>query len=461
MSGVSVAMRRRDDVDIERDRELVERAQSGNSDAFGDLYLRYFDRLVRFCHRRLGNVAEAEDAAQEAFAKAWKALDRFDGERRFYPWLSVIAANVCTDIVRRRARSTPVDEPELDRASAPVDGGVEAIVERADVTMIDAALLRISPRHREVLRLREAYEWSYQKIAEYQGVEVSTIETLLFRARRALRREFMALAEAQGAAAAVFLVVARKVFGRVARVAHLGKSAHMAKVVKLTAPAGSAEAGAAAGGASAPVVAAAAAGGGAAAGAGGAALVAGIVATLAAAGALSALAVSSSHAPKHASAGAARPAASASSPRTAGAAGGAAAGGGRSAGSSSTGSTSSTGKAGHAGTGGSASGGHSLPGGGTAGVSSRLPTVKVASPSSSGVSGLLGGAVSGAASAAGTAVQGATGAVSGTVKTVTKVVDTTLQGLLGGPPVPTTTTPKPTTTTTTTTLPVPTLPTLP
>lgn len=459
MSGVVVAARRRDDVDIERDRELVERAQSGNSDAFGDLYLRYFDRLVRFCHRRLGNMAEAEDAAQEAFAKAWKALDRFDGERRFYPWLSVIAANVCTDIVRRRARSTPVEEPELDRASAPVDGGVEAIVERADVTMIDAALDRISPRHREVLRLREAYEWSYQKIADYQGVEVSTIETLLFRARRALRREFMALAEAQGAAAAVFFVFARKVFGRVARVTHLGRTAHLAKVVKLTAPAGSAEAGAAGG----ATVAAAAAGAGAgtAAGAGGAALVAGIVATLAAAGALSALAVSSSPAPRHTAAAGARHAATAPSARSGGAAGGSAIGG-RSGGAGSTASASSAGQAGRARTAGAAGGGSAstsgaLPAGGTAGATSGLPAVKVGAPSSAPVAGSLGGAVSGVAGTATSALQGVTGAVAGTVKTVTGVVSTTLHGLLGGGSAP----PPSSTTTTTTTLPLPTLPSLP
>jgi RNA polymerase sigma factor (sigma-70 family) len=279
VSGVSVAPHRRDDVDIERDRELVERAQAGDSDAFGDLYLRYFDRLCRFCVRRLGDMSEAEDAAQEAFAKAWRALPRFDGERRFYPWLSVIAANVCTDVVRRRARSTPVDEPDLDRVTIPVDGGVEAIVDRSDTEMIGAALGRISPRHREVLRLRESCEWSYQRIADYQGVEVSTIETLLFRARRALRREFMALAEAQGALAAAVLVFFRRL-ARATR-AHLPFKGGAAS---------KAASGALGKAAAVPAVASAAGGAGAGAVAGGA-IAAGIVATLVGAGAFTAVAV--------------------------------------------------------------------------------------------------------------------------------------------------------------------------
>ena len=95
-----------DDVDLDRDRVLVERCQAGDSGAFGNLYARYYERLLRFCLRRLNDRHEAEDAAQEAFARAWKALPNFAGERRFYPWLTVIAGNICTDMLRRRSRST-------------------------------------------------------------------------------------------------------------------------------------------------------------------------------------------------------------------------------------------------------------------------------------------------------------------------------------------------------------------
>ena len=68
-----------DAVDLDRDRILVERCQAGDAGAFGSLYARYYERLLRFCLRRLHDRHEAEDAAQEAFARAWKALPNFAG----------------------------------------------------------------------------------------------------------------------------------------------------------------------------------------------------------------------------------------------------------------------------------------------------------------------------------------------------------------------------------------------
>ena len=62
-----------DDVDLERDRALVERCQAGDTTAFGNLYVRYYERLLCFCLRRLNDRHDAEDAAQEAFARAWKS----------------------------------------------------------------------------------------------------------------------------------------------------------------------------------------------------------------------------------------------------------------------------------------------------------------------------------------------------------------------------------------------------
>ncbi|HET9090774.1 MAG TPA: RNA polymerase sigma factor [Acidimicrobiales bacterium] len=204
--------RRHDDVDLERDRALVERAQAGDERAFEDLYIRYRDRLYRFCLRRTGSASEAEDLVQEAFARAWKALPRFQGERRFYPWLSVIANHLCADLARRGGRCTPVEESTLEVMAPSVASEQEAYVDSAgDGQLLAAAMGRLSPRHREVLELREGRNWSYQQIAAHSGVEVSTIETLLFRARRSLRREFLTLTETglAGVLAFPFLLVRR------------------------------------------------------------------------------------------------------------------------------------------------------------------------------------------------------------------------------------------------------------
>ena len=192
-----------DDVDLDRDRALVERCQAGDSAAFGNLYARYYERLLRFCQRRLNDRHEAEDAAQEAFARAWKALPNFAGERRFYPWLTVIAGNICTDMLRRRSRSTPTDDVELG-SHQPVGGGgsetsEELVLAAVDGELVNRALDRLSVRHQHVLAMREGSGWSYQQIADHEGVEIGTIETLLWRARQALKREFNVLSDSKGA----------------------------------------------------------------------------------------------------------------------------------------------------------------------------------------------------------------------------------------------------------------------
>lgn len=181
-----------DDVDIARDRALVTRAQHGDRSAFDDLYARYYRRLWRFCYKRLNDEHEAEDVVQEAFVRAWRALPGFAGARRFYPWLSVIAAHLCSNVTRRRNRMDPVGEfPERELVSWE-DWGEDWVMASHDSETAARAYARLSARHRSVLDLRLGRGWSYQRIAEHQGVRVSTIESLLWRAREALKREFAA-----------------------------------------------------------------------------------------------------------------------------------------------------------------------------------------------------------------------------------------------------------------------------
>jgi len=213
-----------DDVDLDRDRALVERCQAGDSAAFGNLYARYYERLLRFCLRRLNDRHEAEDAAQEAFARAWKALPRFAGERRFYPWLTVIAGNICTDMLRRRSRSTPTDDLELSTQRpvgvSYVETSDEVILAAVDGELVNRALDRLSVRHRHVLAMREGSGWTYQQIADHEGVEIGTIETLLWRARQALKREFTVLSESKGALAGFLIGTGALIRRGALRVAH-------------------------------------------------------------------------------------------------------------------------------------------------------------------------------------------------------------------------------------------------
>lgn len=200
------------DVDIDRDRGLVLLAQSGDRTAFDELYALYHRRLWRFCFKRLQDEHEAEDVTQEAFLRAWKALPGFAGDRRFYPWLSVIAAHLCTNVVRKRNRADPAGDLHDREALSWEYCGEDHVIAAHDSALASRALARLSPRHRLVLDLREGRGWSYRRIAEHEGIGIPAVESLLWRAREALKREFSAQAgegRLAGFAGAALLTIRR------------------------------------------------------------------------------------------------------------------------------------------------------------------------------------------------------------------------------------------------------------
>ena len=211
---------RADEIDLSRDRDLVRRYQAGDAAAFDDLYRQYYPRLRSFCQRRVGDAHTAEEIAQESFIRAMRALPQFAGEQRFYPWMTVIAKRLCIDHHRRHARVEPnavIDlgfvNPDLDHLDTAVDHG-----------FVKEAVAQLAPRHREVLDLREGQGLSYQDIADQMDVPVTTVEALLHRARKALRREYLAVSgERRGLwGLPVFGWFARKGFALRTRIDQLG-----------------------------------------------------------------------------------------------------------------------------------------------------------------------------------------------------------------------------------------------
>jgi RNA polymerase sigma-70 factor (ECF subfamily) len=188
-----------DHVDLGRDAALVERTQAGEHEAFEDLYRRYFPRLRRYCMRYLSDPADAEEVAQEALARAYRSIASLGGDKRFYPWLTVIAKRLCIDYYRRTSRLELTADIESGSLAAAAD---ERIVDITDHQLVRNALQTLSPRHREVLERREVDGWSYQRIADDYGVSLGTVEQLLHRARKSLRKSFLELdRETVGAAA--------------------------------------------------------------------------------------------------------------------------------------------------------------------------------------------------------------------------------------------------------------------
>ena len=153
-------------VDLDRDRELVLRFQRGDGAAFDELYRRYFPRLRLYCQRRVHDQHASEELAQEAFLRALRAMPRFAGERRFYPWMTVIAQRLCIDHHRRTARVEAA--PDIDPGIFEEDH--DAVFRAVDRGHLVDAMQRLAPRHREVLSLREEQGWSYQQIAVHLDV---------------------------------------------------------------------------------------------------------------------------------------------------------------------------------------------------------------------------------------------------------------------------------------------------
>lgn len=176
------------ELELDRDRDLVELHQAGDRYAFTELYALHYGRLVSFCWRLTRDSHAAEEVAQEAFARAFASVHRLEGERRFYPWLTVIARRLVIDRVRDRGRF----EFHADLEAGFSRPAEDVAVQRIDGNHVVMAFGRLSERHQDVLRLRDWEGLSYDAIADRLGVPTTTIAPLLHRARQSLRREYLA-----------------------------------------------------------------------------------------------------------------------------------------------------------------------------------------------------------------------------------------------------------------------------
>jgi RNA polymerase sigma factor (sigma-70 family) len=170
------------------DAELARRAREGDDDAYEDLVKRYGPIAFRVAWIVTRDRDEAEDAAQEAFVKAYYALDRFRPDRPFRPWLLRIVANEA----RNRARSGRRRERLTLRAAAVSDGDAAPSPETAALAQEDrealvSALNRLEPRDREVIGYRFLLGMSEAETAEVLDVRLGTVKSRLSRAMAKLR----------------------------------------------------------------------------------------------------------------------------------------------------------------------------------------------------------------------------------------------------------------------------------
>jgi RNA polymerase sigma-70 factor, ECF subfamily len=163
----------------------LDRARAGDEAGYAWLLSRYRSRVVRLAAHVLRRPAEAEDAAQEAFIRAFRNLRAFRGEGRFYTWLYHIVVRVCLDR-RRLARweaEVQIDELSLNvqRDETP---GADIIHHRL---LVERLLDQLSPPMRAAMVLREIEGLEYTEIAEILGIPVGTVRSRLNAARAKFR----------------------------------------------------------------------------------------------------------------------------------------------------------------------------------------------------------------------------------------------------------------------------------
>ncbi|CAN5775778.1 sigma-70 family RNA polymerase sigma factor [soil metagenome] len=174
-----------------RDRHLVERARVGDVDAFNELVGLYQDYLFALVVRVVGDRESAADAVQEAFFSAYRNLSRFRGDS-FRSWLTRIALNAGTDILRQRKRRPADPYPEWEddawQPPAPESELPERVaLQRNRSRLIAQALQQITEDQRTAIVLYDVEGYDYQEIADMTGVSLGTVKSRIHRGRLALR----------------------------------------------------------------------------------------------------------------------------------------------------------------------------------------------------------------------------------------------------------------------------------
>ena len=178
----------------EQEAAIVRKVLGGDANAFETLVLEYEKNVYNIALRMTGNSEDAADMTQEAFIKAYNSLQSFRGDSKFSVWLYRIVSNVCLDFLRSKNRRPTVS------LSVEDDDGEDAQLDVADESqspelLLDRKLTRDSvrrgldslpPDYRQILLLREIQGLSYDEIAQALSLEVGTVNSRIFRARKRL-----------------------------------------------------------------------------------------------------------------------------------------------------------------------------------------------------------------------------------------------------------------------------------
>ena len=166
---------------------LISRARGGDREAFGALVEQYRDNVYRLAYRMCGNAYDADEAAQEAFVAAWRALPNFRGDAKFSTWLYRLTTNAAIDVMRREKRHQTVGDGEMVDVADDADSPQETVERTEQQEAVQKALSTLSEEYREVLLLRYMEELDYAEIAEVLQLPSGTVKSRINRAKAALK----------------------------------------------------------------------------------------------------------------------------------------------------------------------------------------------------------------------------------------------------------------------------------
>ncbi|MEY4717961.1 MAG: hypothetical protein RL563_579 [Pseudomonadota bacterium] len=176
------------------DQELVKRVQKGDKAAFDLLVIKYQHKLVHLVNRYVKDPSEAQDVAQDAFIKAYRALPEFRGESAFYTWLYRIAINTAKNYLLSRSRRHYDYEIDVQDAEQlgdtpllkDIETPEESLMNEQVVQVISAAIDALPEEMRVAITLREFEGMSYEEIAEVMDCPIGTVRSRIFRARESI-----------------------------------------------------------------------------------------------------------------------------------------------------------------------------------------------------------------------------------------------------------------------------------
>jgi RNA polymerase sigma-70 factor (ECF subfamily) len=164
--------------------DWIARAQRSDAQAFESLYRMHIDKVYGLCLRMTGNVAEAEDCAQDAFIQAWNKLERFRGDSAFATWLHRIAVNSVLGRMRKSKRETERIQVAAEMPSSPA-----SIADTGELRDLADAVDRLPQGARHVFVLYAVYGYSHDEASSMLGIAPGTSKAQLHRARRLLAQQ--------------------------------------------------------------------------------------------------------------------------------------------------------------------------------------------------------------------------------------------------------------------------------